>query len=294
MGAVGHGIEEGSLTGIDEQRQFFARMMARASGSTDPRLERIFELVPREAFLDRGPWKIHAFGEYIETPNADLRYVYQDTVIALDADKGINNGGPFLHARWIGAVAPQAGETITHIGAGTGYYTAILSMLVRPGGCVHAFEIEPELSARARVNLEPFDNVHLNAGDANAAALERSDIIYVNAHVAAPPIQWMKALGTSGRMILPWQPVSARGFGVALLMTRHETGFEAVPVMAARFIPCAGISFPKSHAPLEPTALWRVRSAHLCSARAPDETAIAIYDDVWLSTARLCDSVANG
>jgi protein-L-isoaspartate(D-aspartate) O-methyltransferase len=46
--------------------------------------------------------------------------------VALDAGKGINNGEPFLHASWIGAVSPKASDVISHVGAGTGYYTALL------------------------------------------------------------------------------------------------------------------------------------------------------------------------
>lgn len=53
-------------------------------------------------------------------------------LVSLDADKGINNGEPFLHAMWIGKVAPKPGETVTHVGAGTGYYTALLAQLVLP------------------------------------------------------------------------------------------------------------------------------------------------------------------
>jgi hypothetical protein len=43
---------------------------------------------------------------YLETPSADPTYLYQNTLVALDPDKGINNGTPFFHAVWIGAVAP--------------------------------------------------------------------------------------------------------------------------------------------------------------------------------------------
>ena len=41
---------------LAEARALYARMMAAVSQSSDPRLERIFELVPREAFCrrDRG------------------------------------------------------------------------------------------------------------------------------------------------------------------------------------------------------------------------------------------------
>ena len=204
---------DGQRAGLDEIRGFHARLMADASRSRDPRLERIFELVPREAFFPPGPWKIQLAGSenYLETPSADPVYLYQNSLVALVADKGINNGTPFFHAAWIGAVAPQPGDVIAHIGAGTGYYSAILSMLVLEGGCVNAFEIEEQLAAAARHNLAPFDNVSVIAGDAVSLPLPPSDVIYVNAGVLAPPLQWLQALRLGGRMIFPWRPSNTVG-----------------------------------------------------------------------------------
>ena len=83
---------------INEIRAFHAKLMAAASCSGDPRLERIFELIPREAFLPPGPWRIRLNDRSIQTPSADPVYLYQNTLVVLDAAKGINNGEPFLHA----------------------------------------------------------------------------------------------------------------------------------------------------------------------------------------------------
>src|SRR5436305_7364185 len=149
----------------------FARLMAAVSGSADPRLERAFELVPREAFIGPGPWQIGAYQRYFETPGADPAYLYQNVLVALDANKGINNGEPFLHAIWIGAVAPKRGDTVCHIGAGTGYYSAIPSVLTLPGGSVHAFEIEQALAEKARDNLKPFEGISITTGDATKLPL---------------------------------------------------------------------------------------------------------------------------
>lgn len=60
---------------LEEIRTFSAQLMAAASGSSDPRLERIFELVPREAFLGRGPWQIRAGHRYVKTPSDDPAYL---------------------------------------------------------------------------------------------------------------------------------------------------------------------------------------------------------------------------
>jgi len=121
-----------SQANLDRVRRAYAKEMARVSASRDPRLEQVFCRVLREAFLPPGPWKVLVEGWFVETPSSDPAHVYQNVAIALDARKGINNGEPYLHAMWIGAVAPQPGETITQIGLGMGYYTAILSLLVRP------------------------------------------------------------------------------------------------------------------------------------------------------------------
>ena len=54
--------------GLEQIRSFYATMMAVASGSTDPRFERAFELVRREAFVGPGPWHINVYQRTVETP----------------------------------------------------------------------------------------------------------------------------------------------------------------------------------------------------------------------------------
>jgi protein-L-isoaspartate(D-aspartate) O-methyltransferase len=269
---------------IEEVRAFYARLMAAASGSSDPRLERAFETVPREAFVPPGPWQVVFKSQYIETPSADPSYLYQDLLVALDAQKRINNGEPSLHAAWLGAVAPQSGETITHIGAGTGYYTAILSMLVLPKGGVTAFEIERSLAEKAVRNLEPFEHVTVVNGDATREKLPASDVIYVNAGVAAPPLGWLRALNKGGRMIFPWRP--SRQVALTLLVRAESNGFSVTPAMRSWFIPCIGAA--DEITPIKvPDSLAEARSIGSIwptADRSPDETAIAIYPDVWFSS----------
>jgi protein-L-isoaspartate(D-aspartate) O-methyltransferase len=273
---------------LDKVRRAYAKDMAIVSGSPDPRLEKIFCSVHREDFLPPGPWKLLVEGRYTETPNSDPRHVYQNSVIALDAPKGINNGEPHLHAIWIGAVAPQPGEIITQIGLGMGYYSAILSLLVQPGGRLTGIEIDNELAEVARRNLSSFENVTVITGDAAALELPPSDLIYVSAAVAAPPEQWLAALRLGGRLIFPWRPTVE--VALAMLVTRVPKGFEARPLMSSWFIPCAGASGPKgcTLAP-DPSTARRIRSLHLTRDRAPDKSAVAIYAHVWFSSAKLRD-----
>jgi protein-L-isoaspartate(D-aspartate) O-methyltransferase len=268
---------------LEEARTLYARMMAAASRSSDPRLERVFELVPREAFLRPGPWHILVDRRIIDTPSADPIHLYQNSLVVLDRQKGINNGEPFLHAAWIGAVAPQPGETVTQVGAGGGYYTALLSMLVLPKGGVFAYEIDEELAFQARRNLVPFDNAQVIARNATAADLPASDVIYVNAGVVAPPRSWLEALKPGGRLIFPWRP--ANEIGVTVLVVRSPAGFSAQVLGSAWFIPCAGAADARVTV-RQPSAkeARRVKSIVLSSEREPEGTALAVYSDLWFSS----------
>lgn len=276
---------------LDEARAFHAKLMAAASGSNDPRLEPAFGAVPREAFMPPGPWQIMVDHRYLGTPTDDPRYLYQNALVALDSAKGINNGEPYLHAAWIGAVAPQAGDAVTHIGAGTGYYSALLSLLVRPGGKVEAFEIDDALADKARKNLAAYAGVTVTSGDATRLPLPASDVIYVNAGVVAPPGAWLEALRAGGRLIFPWRP--ADGVALTILVTRTAKGFAATPLMPSLFIACVGASSREGC--LKVPTMRQARSARsvwLATERAPDKTAVAVYRHLWFSSERLTPAKA--
>ncbi|TJW68878.1 MAG: protein-L-isoaspartate O-methyltransferase, partial [Mesorhizobium sp.] len=270
------------MTGTAEAREFYARLMAAHAGSADPRLGEAFATVPREAFLGPGPWTIIAGDGRVKTPSADPAHIYQNVLVTLDADKGINNGEPCLHAMWFGRIAPRPGEAVTHIGAGTGYYTALLAKLVAPGP-VTAFELDAALAASAEQNLTAYENVAVIHGNAVTSPLPASDIIYVNAGVAAPPAAWLKALKPGGRMVFPWRP--AERVALAVLVTSTEFGFACQPFMGSWFIPCVGASTPDPSAKIpDREKAARSRSIWLISDKAPDRTATAIIGEVWFSS----------
>jgi protein-L-isoaspartate(D-aspartate) O-methyltransferase len=268
---------------LEEVRSFFAEKIFAASGSNDPRLERVFRAVPRELFFGAGPWKVMIGNGYIETPSNDPIHLYHNILIALDEAKSINNGEPFLHASWLGAAKIAANETVTHIGTGTGYYTAIISMLTLPHGKVTGFEIDRRLAQKAKKNLMAFENVSIVGADATEFHIPDSDVIYVNAGVVRPPRQWLEALNPNGRLIFPWAP--APNVGVAVIVTKRPHGLEMKPFMHSWFIACVGASnHGLSELSPNPASAWQARSIHLKQVRKPDESAVAIYEDIWMSS----------
>ena len=269
-----------------EVRSFYATFLAASSQSSDPRIEQAFRTVHRERFLPPGPWKIFIGNTkrdaYIETPSADPIHLYQNVLVALDESKGLNNGQPSLHANWLGAIMPKPGERVVHIGAGRGYYSAILSILVLPEGSVTAFEIDKNLALAAQKNLASFGNVEVVDKDAVTSGIPEADVIYVNAGVTALPKIWLQALRLGGRLIFPWRPSDR--IGMALLITRKPKGLQVENVGFASFISCIGASdeeATRNASNLD--EVRQIRSVHLVSQKEPDDTAVAVYKEVWFS-----------
>lgn len=148
------------------------RIMGALEGS--PATDRVldaFKSVPRELFAGPGPWKLLSAQEGLslpvrETPDADPKWLYHAVLIVLDEDKGINIGDPVFWARRFGRVDVKPGSRVLQVGAGVGYYTAILSQLVGPDGHILAYEVEAELAARAKANLSDWPNVEVRQGNA--------------------------------------------------------------------------------------------------------------------------------
>lgn len=229
---------------IARRRQAYAAEITRRAGVRDPRIEKAFAAVPREDFAGPPPWRLGSGGLYGRTSDDDPARLYDDVLVAIDAGRGINNGQPSLHARCIDALGVKEGETVVHIGAGAGYYTAILAHLVGPTGRVVAYEIEPDIAERARTNLAGFPQVEVRARSGVDRALPEADCIYVNAAASHPVRAWLDALKVGGRLLFPLQ--AAHSTGDMLLITRPDEG-DAWParfLCGVVFIACEGAQDP--------------------------------------------------
>ncbi len=269
------------MASSEPYRGAYAERIARMARVRDPRIERAFAAVPREDFLPPPPWTAISMG--VARQARALDEIYDNVLVAIDRGRGINNGEPALHAAWLDAVGPQPGETVVHVGAGTGYYTALLALLVGPGGQVEAYEYEPDLAAQASRNLQSYPGVNVHAESAFGRTLPEADVVYVNAGVAAPDPMWLRAMRGGGRLIFPWQP--HKGWGPAVLLDRRAGGFGAQALMNVGFISCsgAGEAMPAGPPPKE-ADLAAIRSIWLREERPPDGSALAVYEKVWFSS----------
>jgi protein-L-isoaspartate(D-aspartate) O-methyltransferase len=228
-------------------RRSYARQICFSVGVQNAALEKAFAEVPREAFLGAGPWPVFRWTGYTQTPDADPAWLYADTLIGLKPERGLNNGQPSAHAAWIAAAAPAPGDHVVHVGAGAGYYSAIMRQMTGPSGSLTAIEIDPDLAQKARENLSDLTNVQVLQEDGATAPLASAAVIYVNAGASRPADVWLEALQNGGRLILPLTTTAnfptgglARPSGAVFRITRHDEDFAADFISPVVVFPCAG------------------------------------------------------
>jgi protein-L-isoaspartate(D-aspartate) O-methyltransferase len=195
----------------------------------NPRVIAAFAAVPRERFLPHGPWLLHGTVSW-RTPDANPAWVYHNVLLSLDKRKGINNGSPSFWAYLLDQLDIKPGERIFQVGAGTGYYTAILAELVGKRGHVRAVEYEKRLADIARANLEHLPQVELMHDDASVCDPGHDlDLIVAFTGGTHAPALWLERLGRGGRLLMPL--VGDNGFGFMLKAVRRKRRqFEAKAV----------------------------------------------------------------
>jgi protein-L-isoaspartate(D-aspartate) O-methyltransferase len=262
-------------------RAQYARKILSIVGIDQPRLEAAFAAVRREDFVGAGPWSVFRGPKtYVTTPDADPARLYDDILVGLIPEREINNGQPSLHAYLLGLAAPAEGEHVVHVGAGAGYYSAVMAHMVGPAGRVTAIEFDPELAMRAKLNLRHQPNVEVVQGDGARVPFDPADVVYVNAGATRPADAWLDRLEDGGRLVLPL--TTDKGFtlsdektmatrGAVFLVTRRGEDFFAKWISPVAIFPCAGNRDEASE---------RALAQAFAGGRAHDVTRLYRRDDI--------------
>ncbi|MDR6667162.1 protein-L-isoaspartate O-methyltransferase [Rhizobium sp. 1399] len=148
-----------------------------------------FLTVPREAFV---PEKAKV-----------LAYIDNDIEIA-PATAG--NPGRFLMeasplAKLLQLAAITKDDAVLEVGAGTGYASALLSLIA---GSVVALESDETLAAEAKANLAGYANVQVATGplEKGNAAGAPYDLIFINGSVEEVPAALLGQLQDGGRLVV--------------------------------------------------------------------------------------------
>jgi protein-L-isoaspartate(D-aspartate) O-methyltransferase len=225
--------------------------------------------------------------------------VYENVSVAIDPARQLFNGAPGFLARLIDMLALRPGGRVLHVGAGTGYYSAIMAHVVGPSGSVLAVEVDESLAAMARTNLAAMPWVSVersNGGDVPTAAREPDiSAVLVNAGVTHPQEAWLDALAPGGRMILPLTVnlpgMGTLGKGVVVVIGRSAdaSAFTAEVTSFVAIYSALGLRDESIEASLG-QALRRTSFPNLTSLR---RDAHEQSEDCWLHAERFCLSMAQ-
>jgi protein-L-isoaspartate(D-aspartate) O-methyltransferase len=192
----------------------------RARGIRDPQVLDAIGKLPREEFV----------------PPQERDAAYEDR--ALQVGPGETISQPFIVAYMTEKLHVSAGQSVLEIGGGTGYQTALLSML---GARVVSIESDPLLVEEARERFERLNirGVRLICADGSLGWPELApyDRVLVTAGAPSAPPALVEQLVEGGRMIIP---VGAATEQTLVCVVRRHGGYTEYPLIACRFVKLVG------------------------------------------------------
>lgn len=199
------------------EREEMVRTQVAERGIRDVRVLDAMRKVPRHEFV-------------LETFRTDS---YGDHPLPIGEGQTISQ--PYIVAAMLEHLVLQATDRVLEIGTGSGYVTALLSLLC---GEVYSVERHSGLAALAENTLRRLEyrNVRIRVGDGRQGWPEYApfDAIVVSAATAEMPPMLFAQLRESGRMIVPVGPASSQ----ELQLIRKVNGLPAVKVLeGCRFVP---------------------------------------------------------
>jgi protein-L-isoaspartate(D-aspartate) O-methyltransferase len=283
---------------LSMRRRFFAEEIEAVARLRSAALVDALASVPRERFLRQGPWTVVAESDFTgagptrtrETPDADPARVYHNIAVAIDPSRQLFNGQPGTLAPWIDALELAPGGRVLHVGAGLGYYTALMAHIVGATGRVVAFEADAVLAEAAKANLAPMPWTTMRAGTAIDDIGGPFDAILVNAGVTHPLGSWLDALAPGGRLILPMTATMPAmeniGKGFVFLVRRDGDAFTARLHGFVAIFSAVGIRDDGLNAALGKAMMTGPQRAHAVARLRRDAHEAA--DACWLHAPGFC------
>jgi protein-L-isoaspartate(D-aspartate) O-methyltransferase len=201
-------------------RERMVREQLAERGICDARVLDAMCAVPRHEFVPESLW-----------PQA-----YEDHPLPIGEEQTISQ--PYIVAAMLEHLALRGSEGVLEIGAGSGYVTALLSIL-----CAEVFSVErhASLARAAEATLERlgYRNVRIKVGDGSLGWAEHApfDAVLVSAATAAVPPALLEQLKDGGRMIIP---VGSSTSQELQLIRKVNGGSEVTSLEGCRFVPLVG------------------------------------------------------
>ena len=192
----------------------------KARGIKDQRVLAAMESVPRHLFVDE---HLHC-------------RAYDDCALSIGEGQTISQ--PYMVAVMTELLELKGDEKVLEIGTGSGYQSAILSMLASE---VFTVERIQTLAERARRLLQEQNctNVHVIVSDGTIGLSEHSPYDGIIVTAAAPhiPQQYIEQLKVGGRLVIP---VGSRFSQILYKITKTPSGISSSESTPCIFVPLIG------------------------------------------------------
>lgn len=214
---VAGGVGEG-----DSYGGYRARLVEtlQRKGVRDLAVLRAVRMVPRHLFV----------------PESVRHQAYDDVALPIGSGQTISQ--PYVQARYLELIGLTGQEKVLEIGTGSGYQTALLSLLA---SMVFSVERVPGLAHTARTALATagIRNVTVLVGDGTLGwrPFAPYDAILVSAASPNIPAPLVDQLASGGRMVIP---LGDRASQVLTLVERRGDEVRSSTIADVRFVPLVG------------------------------------------------------
>ena len=202
---------------LQRQREEMVRTQLAERGIRDLRVLDAMRNVPRHEFV----------------PELFRQDAYEDHPLPIGAEQTISQ--PYIVAAMLEHLALQATDRVLEVGTGSGYVTALLSLLSAE---VYSVERHAQLAATAESTLRRLEyrNAKIRIGDGSQGWVEYApfDAILVSAATPEVPPTLFAQLREGGRMMVPVGPPSSQ----ELQLICKVSGQPEVKILeGCRFVP---------------------------------------------------------
>ena len=197
------------------------------------------ERMVRKQLAERGIRDLHVLDAMRRVPRHEFvpesfqQDAYEDHPLPIGEGQTISQ--PYIVAAMLEYLAPQTAERVLEVGTGSGYVTALLSLLSAE---VYSVERHAQLAISAESTLHRlgYRNMKIRVGDGSQGWPEHApfDAILVSAATPEMPPALFAQLREGGRMVVPVGPPSSQ----ELQLIRKVNGRPEIRVLeGCRFVP---------------------------------------------------------
>jgi protein-L-isoaspartate(D-aspartate) O-methyltransferase len=198
---------------------------------------RLVETLQRKGIRDLAVLRaIRMVPRHLFVPESVRHRAYDDAALPIGSGQTISQ--PYVQAKYLELIGLTGQEKVLEIGTGSGYQTALLSLVA---SMVFSVERVSGLAQSARVALSAagIRNVTVLVGDGTLGwrPFAPYDAILVSAASPEVPAPLVDQLAPGGRMVIP---LGDRASQVLTLVERRPDGVRTSTIADVRFVPLVG------------------------------------------------------